>query len=255
MELTQSDIEKGLRALGLRSGQAVEVHSSLRSFGRVEGGADTVANALLAVVGPKGAVLMSNYPLSRPLPLNDEERAAGIGWKLRLLAEDSNEKTATGAVSDAFRRRAGVLCGSGIHRVCAWGRDAERHAQGYQHLRAVDGHALLLGVGIDRCSSMHLAEEVPLTATAREKIQRRWPTPSPRGFQTRKAQYPPDIIVGPAEPKNAGNPWKNARDEAERKGLIKKGTIGHSTCQFFKLNSLLPLLEEIRRQGPFPAPP
>lgn len=37
--LTQVDIESGLRKLGLEEGQIVEVHSSLSSFGWVNGGA------------------------------------------------------------------------------------------------------------------------------------------------------------------------------------------------------------------------
>ena len=40
--ITQKEIEAGLRELGLRRGDAVEVHSSLSSFGWVEGGATAV---------------------------------------------------------------------------------------------------------------------------------------------------------------------------------------------------------------------
>ena len=39
--LTQKDIEVGLRQLGLGRGDAVEVHSSLSSFGWVGGDADS----------------------------------------------------------------------------------------------------------------------------------------------------------------------------------------------------------------------
>jgi aminoglycoside N3'-acetyltransferase len=53
-----------------------------------------------------------------------------------------------GAIADEFRRRPGTVLGRGVHRVCAWGRDAQRHAEGYQHLLEADGSVLLLGVGI-----------------------------------------------------------------------------------------------------------
>ncbi len=43
--VTQSDIQTAIRTLDL-SGQAVCIHSSLRSFGRVSGGAQTVAQTL-----------------------------------------------------------------------------------------------------------------------------------------------------------------------------------------------------------------
>ena len=48
-ELTRDDIAQGLRELGLAAGDAVLLHSSLSSIGRVVGGADAVIDAFLAV--------------------------------------------------------------------------------------------------------------------------------------------------------------------------------------------------------------
>ena len=68
-----------------------------------------------------------------------------------------------------------------VHRVCTWGRDARLHAQGYQHLLDVDGWVLLISVDIWRCSSMHLAERVPIPAeiaahfSIPDEIQRDYP--------------------------------------------------------------------------------
>ena len=112
MAITKEDIERGLRDLGLSHGDTVEVHSSLSSIGHVDGGPATVVDALMNVVGKLGALVMSNYPLSRPLPLTEEEKASGIGWKLRKLSEDSTERTTSGAVSDEFRWRHDVVAGT-----------------------------------------------------------------------------------------------------------------------------------------------
>ena len=150
--LNGKDIEEGLRRLGLSRGDAVEVHSSLSSMGWVQGGAATLIEALMDVVGEEGALVMSAYPVSPPLPLTDEERARGIGWKVRILEAGSDEKTGLGAVSDTFRGWPGVVCGPGPFRMCAWGRDARLHNKTYQHLLDVDGWALLVGVDIHRCS-------------------------------------------------------------------------------------------------------
>ena len=165
-----SAIKTDLQDIGLCEGDAVEVHSSLRRAGRVEGGAQTLVEALLEVVGPAGAVVMSAYPLSPPLEVTDEERSRGIAWKVRMLPEDSNEPTGMGAVSDSFKARDDVVCGTGIHRVCAWGHEKVRHALGYSHILETGGLALLIGVGIDRCSSLHLAERTEVTAEARAKM-------------------------------------------------------------------------------------
>lgn len=53
--VTEAEIADGLRRLGLDSTSSVLVHSSLRSFGRVDGGADAVCQAL---VGTCGTVMM-----------------------------------------------------------------------------------------------------------------------------------------------------------------------------------------------------
>ena len=85
MTISRQDIEDGLRQLGLTTGDAVEVHSSLSSFGYVDGGAATVVDALMGVIGESGTIVMSAYPLSCPLPLADEDRARGVDLKLRIL--------------------------------------------------------------------------------------------------------------------------------------------------------------------------
>src|SRR5262245_42415204 len=132
--VTHSLIEAGLRSIGLGRGDAVEVHSSLRAFGWVEGGAATIVDTLMQVVGLEGALVMSAYRVSGAIPLTPEEQARGITWKVKVLAEDSPEPIGLGAVVAEFLRRPGVVCGSGIHQVCAWGHDAQRHQQGYQYL-------------------------------------------------------------------------------------------------------------------------
>jgi len=69
-------IGDGLRALGLGAGDLVVVHSSLSSFGWVDGGADAVIDALLAAVAPGGTVVMPTltfgpYTPENPPPLFD----------------------------------------------------------------------------------------------------------------------------------------------------------------------------------------
>lgn len=253
MELTKQDIEQGLRKLGLSEGDAVEVHSSLSSFGYVQGGASTVIDALMNVVGKNGALAMSNYPLSSPLPVTPEERAKGIAWKLRKLPEDSHERTVTGTISDNFRWRPDVVCGTGIHRVCAWGRDTELHAKGYRYLvDVIDGWVLLIGVGYDRCSSLHLAERVEISEEARNKMRETWGGSGEVIISDEvRREYPSDIILGAKVEGNvSGDPWSNAWEAAVRCNLVKSEKIGDAQCLLFKAKAVVSLLEEIRLHGP-----
>jgi len=239
--LTQSALEDGLRQLGLRPGAVVEVHSALSSFGPVMGGASTVIAALMAVVGQEGTLVMSAYPVSPALPLTEDEQARGITWKVRRLAPDSLEKTGMGRITDEFSHRPDVRRGDGLHRVCAWGQQANWHSQGYQHLLEADGWALLLGVGIDRCSSMYQAE----TAGFPRQIARLFEIPDDV-----RRDYPSDRWgIGYGSTPNS--PWEAVWHEADRQGLIQRQTIGQAECSLFKANALVSLYKERLRMDPY----
>jgi aminoglycoside 3-N-acetyltransferase len=230
--LAQPDIETGLRALGLGPGDAVEVHSSLRSLGPVDGGAETVIAALMQVIGPEGAIVMSAYPVSPAIPLTPEERARGITWKVRILPEGSPDKTGMGAIADAFAQRPDVLLGTGLHRVAAWGRDAERHHLGYGHLVEIDGWTLLLGVGIDRVSSMHLAD--PLIP---ETITRIFQVPE----DIRQDYTASEWSVGYGD--TPDDAWAKVWEQARRQGLVNQGRIGNAECSLFRARAMLSIYE------------
>ncbi|MBS7633995.1 AAC(3) family N-acetyltransferase [Candidatus Bathyarchaeota archaeon] len=54
-------MKRGLQQLGPKKGDIVIVHSSLSSFGFVEGGAETVIDVLLETVSEEGTVIMPTY--------------------------------------------------------------------------------------------------------------------------------------------------------------------------------------------------
>lgn len=244
--LTQADIVDHLKHLGLQNGAAVEVHSSLSRLGWVEGGAATVIQALMEVVGEKGAIVMSAYLVTPPLLLSEEEKAEGIIAKVRFLDENTNCKTGMGVIADTFRKWPNTCLGKGIHRVCAWGKDAQLHRQGYQHLLDLDGWVLLMGVDINRCSSMHLAEgrvewpkEIVDHFRLPGEIQRRYPAAE---------WYIQYNEPGKPLPDNA---WEKVVVEAERRGLIQRGLIGQAESMFFKARPVVGIYEEFLRTDPF----
>lgn len=56
-----NEILKGFQRIPLTDSRVIMVHSSYKSMGGVEGGADTVIDALLEFVGPNGTVLFPNF--------------------------------------------------------------------------------------------------------------------------------------------------------------------------------------------------
>ncbi len=238
--LTQKDIEIGLYRLGLEQGQIVEVHSSLGSFGWVEGGANTVIDALITVIGDQGSIVMSAYPASKPLPLSEEDKAWGILAKVQTYENDYRGPTGMGVIADKFCQRPGTVLGPTFHRVCAWGRHAEQLSQGYHVLLDMNGWVLLLGVDIRRCSCMHQAEEYPLP----QEIDRHFAIPDEI-----RGKYPDDIYL--AYDPSPDDAWLKIQAAAEQQTIIRIGQIGNATCKFFKARPVVEMYRGALRTDPW----
>ncbi len=243
--LKQEDILADLRRVGISPGNILGVHSSLSSLGHVEGGAEAVLNALFEAVGRDGTLVMSTYLVGPPLRLTASDKANGITWKIRRIAfDDLSTPSGMGAISDAFRRHPQVVRGhQPVHSVSAWGNRADYFCQGFKPLVEAGGIILLLGVQMDRCSALHIAEErVPLP----DEIQKAmgWEVP-----EALYKIYPPDEwIIGC---QGAWGDFLIVQAEAEKLGLIQSAQIGTATARLFEAKPMVELYEELLRQDPY----
>ena len=113
--VTKEDIIKGLRELGLKEGDMVMTHSSLKGFGIVEGGAETVISALQSVLTEKGILALPGLSL-----------CVDGSPKAPYHPETSTIESWVGTIPETFRKLPGVLRSSHpTHSVCAWGEKAE----------------------------------------------------------------------------------------------------------------------------------
>ncbi len=154
-------IAHDLRALGVRPGGVLLVHSSLRSLGPVPGGAETVIQGLLAAVGEEGTLLLpalSYQHVNSQTPLFD------------AVETPSN----VGALPEYFRTRPGTQRSvHPTHSVCSVGPRAEvlladhwcdetpcGRFSPFRKLREIGGQLLMLGCGLCPNTSMHAIEEL-----------------------------------------------------------------------------------------------
>ncbi len=142
MKITKTHIKRALRKLGLKRGAAVIVHSSLSSIGEVEGGAETVIQALQETVGTTGTVMMP-YPLGNATIARVFSGSPGVVRSFH----PTHSVAAWGAKSEEFIK-------GHINSPTACGRNTP-----YGRLVAADGYILLLGVDQDRNTTLHTVED------------------------------------------------------------------------------------------------
>lgn len=163
-----------LRALGVGAGEVLMVHSALSAIGLVEGGAETVIDALLAALGPDGTLVMPAFRDSVDLPGHVSEAPAAVIAEAEAATppfDIARTPTNNGRIPETFRRRGGVrrsahptmsvtACGPKADALVAehsisWATGRETP---FERLHEWDAQFLLLGVGFNRLTMLHYAE-------------------------------------------------------------------------------------------------
>jgi len=241
-QVSKEDIKAGLRKHGLKKGDSVGVHSSLRSFGHVEGGADAVIDALLETVGKEGNVMMSTHSANLGKDQRTpEEIAMGVSWLLKILPYDP-EKTpvTTGIIPETFRKRKGVIRGSHpSHSVAASGPKAKELSEGWHRLLEMDGYILLIGLDLDRCTAMHLAEKcVQFPEHILKKI-----TP-PKWFVEKYPEDEWEWDFGPYAD------FAKLTEPCVKRGIMKSVKVGEASLRLVRLRELIDLYVEYLKKDP-----
>jgi aminoglycoside 3-N-acetyltransferase len=166
-----------LRALGVRSGTTMIVHSSLSSLGWVIGDTPAVIAALTAALGPDGTLAMPAHSGGLSDPARWVAPPVPVEWHNRIRAEMPAYDPAItpthimGAIPESFRTHPNVrrsahprqsFAARGKKAAFITGDHALDCAMGERsplaRLHDLDADVLLLGVAHDRNTSLHLAE-------------------------------------------------------------------------------------------------
>ena len=240
MPITKTEIENGLKQLGVKNGMMLEVHCSLGSFGHVDGGAVTIINALKTLVGTNGSIVMPSFMDSPNFPLTEADKKLNLTLKIKLLKND-DERSGMGIVSDTFRKMPDVITGKGHFRVSAWGKDAEKHAADwFNYLIACDGYALLLGVDIYKMSTMHYVENyLP------NEIKKKFRPPE----EALKIYPETEWFIEAWLPHT--KPWYIIQQRAYEKGYIKDVIIGNAKCMLVQVKDTIELYKQALQNNPF----
>ncbi|MEO3945878.1 AAC(3) family N-acetyltransferase [Gorillibacterium sp. CAU 1737] len=174
---TKEALKHELKATGLAEGQAVLAHVSLRKLGFVIGGPETLLRAILEIIGETGTLMMPAQTWKNLDPETGVHFDAREEW-WPLLREHwpAYDKAVTpaigmGVAAEMLRTWPGAKRSDHPARsFAAVGRLAEYLTERQEledcfgeesplgRLYQVGGSVLLLGVGYDKNTSLHLAE-------------------------------------------------------------------------------------------------
>ena len=148
-----------LKRLGVSTDETLIVHSSLKSFGYMEGGAQAVVNAIMETV-TDGTIIFPSFNHGAPYEKGE-------------VFDIRSTPTTNGAIPEAFRKMPGVFRSMNpTHAFAVYGKNAKEIAERHEKSPAVgegspldylyqnDGSVLLLGVGYNRNTFHHYVETV-----------------------------------------------------------------------------------------------
>ena len=230
--LTRDQIAAALRTLGLQTGAIVFVHSSMSSMGYVEGGADTIVDAFLQVLGPKGTLAAPTFTFVH-------------GRSDDPVFDSARDPSEMGRFTEVTRTRPGARRSCHLlHSVAALGAHAQEMtashgpsawaADGpFWKLNELDAHILMLGVPYLRCTFFHLLEQlvqVPYRRWREVEAHVRERDGSLRSL--------PTSIYSP-KPGFPGNDFNKLGTLLEERGLAQVGSVGNAVARLFRAQDTL----------------
>lgn len=260
---TRDTIAQDVGKLGVSTGATLLVHSSLRSLGWVCGGATSVVQALLDMLGAAGTLVVPAHTADNRDPSRWTDPPVPAAWwpvirdNLPGFDPALTPSTGVGVISERVRTWPGAVRSAHPQTsFAALGPRAEwlveRHdldcqlgeASPLGRLEQDGAWVLLLGVGFDRCTAFHLAEY-------------RLPEPPTRenfcAIMTREGRQ---WVTYTGIALDDGDFAELGRDFEIDTGVVLRGTVGFAECRLFPLRDAVSYAQKWlgsqRKQGAVP---
>lgn len=233
-EIGRDEVAAQLRDLGVEEGGVLLVHTSFRAVRPVEGGPAGLIGALRDALGPSGTLVMPSWTGSDAEPFDPLTTPASPDL---------------GVVADTFWRLPGVLRSDHLFAFAATGPDAARlHVDPLPlpphipespvgRVHDLDGQVLLLGVGHDADTTLHLAE---LLADVPYRV--------PKDCTVFRDGRPERITYG--ENDHCCERFALADEWLRSRGLQAEGRVGHAHARLVRSRDVVEVAREHLARDP-----
>lgn len=223
-----------LREMGVREGGVLLVHTSFRAVRPVDGGPQGLVDALLDAVGPGGTLVMPSWSGEDDRIFDPRESPADVDL---------------GVVAETFRRMPGVQRSTHPFAFAARGPHAREVVEGPLPLpphapdspvgavHRLDGQILLLGVGHDADTTLHLAE---LLAGVPYRV--------PKSVTVEKEGHPVRVEYG--ENDHCCRRFALADGWLRAEGLQREGSVGHAPARLVRSQDVVRVALTRLREDP-----
>lgn len=251
MATTRAGLADGLRDLGLRPGDLVMVHASLRAVGPVEGGPAAVLGALLDAIGPEGTLMAfvswDRSPYEETLGGNRLTAAEKEAWPAFDPAS-AGTFPGFGALNGFIVRHPGARrSGHPDASMAAIGPLAEalladhRMGAGYgpgsplERFVVARGRVLLLGAPLDAVTVLHYAEAVA-DIPGKRRVSTEMPLldPSGRKAWVRAEDWDTNGILDCYALEGQPDAVERTATDYVREGRHREGRVGGAHCRLFE---------------------
>lgn len=234
------DLISGFKKANILPGDTVLVHSALRSFGIVEGGALSVAKALKESVGSNGTIVAPAFCFSHELHENP-------------IIDPVNDPSEMGAISEAIRKLPGAMRSAAYrHGFSAVGINADKiinvdptltvfdMRSSFGKMVGLNTKIVLLGVTYKNNTTHHFIEyllQVPYRQILEKQVRLKISNGSLKQMTMIDYQPKPDTS-GHVYVKN----FNRSGRMLEKEGLVTISNIGNAMIRTFNMLDLIVLL-------------